>query len=198
MEPRWWIFSRVRAESLRDRLEEIYDGLLSASGAKVLHPHHAERLVTAANEAYLDLKVVTSEMDQAEASYGRMFHDRQRLLENLDRYKADVKSGADGQWGLALRGIVAGHSSANLPVAGLFCYILWGDDPAIPVYVGQSTNILARLGNHLQDKKKRSLVRRVQLIECESIPAMMALESKLIIEYRPLLNVAGVPVEVSA
>lgn len=72
---------------------------------------------------------------------------------------------------------------------GCFVYILWGDDPDVPVYIGESTNVLGRLDTHLRDCDKGPLTRRVQLIQCRTEDAMHALERSLIRQCRPLFNV---------
>ena len=69
---------------------------------------------------------------------------------------------------------------------GFFVYILWGH--AGPLYVGQSTNLLARLGSHMSDSGKRSETARIQLIRCADVAEMSSLERELIELYRPRLN----------
>lgn len=75
--------------------------------------------------------------------------------------------------------------------AGCFVYILWGTHPQIPVYVGESTNILGRLGSHLGDRNKRPMIFRVQLIRCTDEESMHHTEARLIAELRPRFNVVG-------
>jgi predicted GIY-YIG superfamily endonuclease len=74
---------------------------------------------------------------------------------------------------------------------GCFVYLLWGDDDKTPIYVGQSTNILSRLGSHLGQWDKKTMTRRVQLIRCADRAVMESTEQALIREYQPLLNIAG-------
>jgi hypothetical protein len=71
---------------------------------------------------------------------------------------------------------------------GCFVYILWGDDPERPVYVGKSTNILTRLGSHMGEATKRRLTTRIELLRCNGTPVMDRTEIRLIRQYRPLLN----------
>src|SRR5208283_4700464 len=73
---------------------------------------------------------------------------------------------------------------------GYFVYILWGADER-PIYVGQSTNILSRLGSHLGDRTKRRLITKVQLVRCATRHVMDITEDDLIAHYRPQLNIAG-------
>lgn len=76
---------------------------------------------------------------------------------------------------------------------GYYVYLLWGDDDETPLYIGQSRNVLGRLGSHLQDREKRHLVRRVQLIQCSGVATMNRTEAALIREYLPPMNTVGVP-----
>jgi hypothetical protein len=81
--------------------------------------------------------------------------------------------------------------SAQFDPHGLYVYLLWGNDPDRPVYVGQSSNILARLGDHMRDATKRSIVKRVQVVNCEDKAKMDELEASLILAYQPVLNIRG-------
>ena len=75
---------------------------------------------------------------------------------------------------------------------GWFVYLLWGDDPEIPLYVGQSRNVLGRLGGHLQDPDKNPHVRQVALIRCDDRDAMHRTEWRLIRHYQPPWNTVGI------
>lgn len=71
---------------------------------------------------------------------------------------------------------------------GFFVYILWGTANNA-VYVGQSTNVLGRLGYHMsKDKKKLNATRYVELIRCSDRDDMNATEIKLIRKLKPALN----------
>lgn len=70
---------------------------------------------------------------------------------------------------------------------GYFVYLLWDGD-VTPLYVGQSKNVLARLGNHMGDREKRARVRRVQLVRCDSKQQMDGVERRLIRFFQPPLN----------
>ena len=72
---------------------------------------------------------------------------------------------------------------------GFYVYLLWavqGDDK--PLYVGQSANLLARLGAHLGNGSKRSKVGWVTYHRCASEQAMIRREGELIRRYRPPWN----------
>lgn len=87
------------------------------------------------------------------------------------------------------------HTSAltdAIDPTGFFVYCLWGSSDRRPVYVGRSTNVVARLGAHLGDQVKRGIVRRVTLTRCPDFESMCRLEEQLIGHYRPEFNIAGV------
>lgn len=71
---------------------------------------------------------------------------------------------------------------------GYFVYLLWGDDPDTPIYVGQSRNVLSRLAAHMRDNTKREMMRRLQLIRCPDQQTMDSTERVLIRKYQPPLN----------
>ena len=43
---------------------------------------------------------------------------------------------------------------------GYYVYLLWGADPDKPLYVGQSSNILSRLGSHMSRRGKRHMTQQ--------------------------------------
>lgn len=85
----------------------------------------------------------------------------------------------------------------SLDPHGFYVYCLWGDSDARPLYVGQSSNLLGRLGSHLNDRRKRHLIKRVTLIKCTAYGHMMATEARLIAHYQPPLNTVGIDNELS-
>jgi hypothetical protein len=97
---------------------------------------------------------------------------------------------------LALRGSAAKLGDGFNP-NGYFVYVLWGDEADQPLYVGQSINVLARLGAHMNEPLKRAAVQSVALIRCKSQKHMTATEIELIRTLRPEWNVrhglVGVP-----
>lgn len=75
-------------------------------------------------------------------------------------------------------------------ITGFYVYALFGDDPNVPLYVGQSTSLLGRLGSHLSDAERRTEIRRIAVTPCGSRPEMYLLERTLIEQLRPIWNVA--------
>lgn len=75
---------------------------------------------------------------------------------------------------------------------GYFVYFLWGDDPATPLYVGQSRNLLSRLGSHMGDPRKFPDVRRVTIRRYGSEQEMDRAEDQFIGWYQPPWNILGV------
>ena len=124
-----------------------------------------------------------------EAAINDLAERERSLLEQMDKQMACF----DKMQQALVAGVVAGSIGEFFDPQGFFVYILWGNDPDTPVYVGKSANILSRLGTHMADRKKHRLVERVQLISCRTESAMSRTEELLIRRYRPQLNVAGVP-----
>lgn len=89
------------------------------------------------------------------------------------------------------RGHADAERAVELPVCGHFVYVLWADTE--PIYVGSSSNVLARLGQHMSGPK-RPQVTRVTVKEYPSHWMMIEAELALIRRYRPPLNVAGMPI----
>jgi excisionase family DNA binding protein len=82
-------------------------------------------------------------------------------------------------------------------LGGLQVYVLFGVDDA-PLYIGQSTNVFARLGEHLRHPAKRAQVARIAVRECASKADMDETEQRLIAAHCPPWNTASLPVDVLA
>lgn len=89
-------------------------------------------------------------------------------------------------------GMNASDLSKGIDPRGFYVYLLWGEDPERPIYVGQSTNLLSRLGQHMTDAAKRDMTRRVTVVRCEDRAEMDRTEDRLIQCYQPVLNIRGV------
>lgn len=81
------------------------------------------------------------------------------------------------------------RAAASFDPRGYYVYVLWSEDDAC-VYVGCSTNILARLGTHMAPGNKGSAVAKVTLTRCDDKKTMLLLERRLISALRPRYNVA--------
>lgn len=78
----------------------------------------------------------------------------------------------------------------TLDPKGFFVYILWSKTDTL--YVGQSSNVLGRVGSHLAARAKSAHVSRVDLIRCETRDEMMRVEKVLIRRHAPPWNTAHV------
>lgn len=111
-----------------------------------------------------------------------------RRIEALERTTKRLRDVA----ATARKNALATRASVNLNDSfnpnGFYVYALWGKDDACPLYVGQSTNVLARLGSHLGDRNKRGHVERVTLIRCRGPREMDLTERELIKHHRPPWN----------
>jgi predicted GIY-YIG superfamily endonuclease len=90
-----------------------------------------------------------------------------------------------------LRHTVSSRIGDSFDPHGYYVYLLWGDDSDTPLYIGQSRNVLGRLGDHMRNAERRYLVRSVQLIKCSGERTMKRTEAALIREYGPPMNVVG-------
>lgn len=79
------------------------------------------------------------------------------------------------------------------PVTGFYVYALYGDDPNTPLYIGKSTNVFSRLGDHLKVPARRAGTQRIAVRLCKSKAEIDMVERSLIDHYRPEWNVAHVP-----
>jgi len=75
--------------------------------------------------------------------------------------------------------------------SGCYVYALWNTCGEC-VYVGMSTNVLARLSQHLRDPIKAPAIAKFTLTPCPDELAMKSLERRLIEHYQPRLNTVGI------
>lgn len=106
--------------------------------------------------------------------------------------KGSAQAKAEARVDRALLCMSATALAESFDPRGYFVYCLWGADDDRPLYVGLSTNVLARLGQHMSNRERRYGVQRVSLIKCKSHAQMESTESRLIGEYQPIWNVIGV------
>ena len=71
---------------------------------------------------------------------------------------------------------------------GFFVYALFQDDKDSPVYIGQTTAPLARLGTHTSGSKYKKDWDFFRIVEVESSEAMNILEAELIEHFKPEYN----------
>lgn len=91
-----------------------------------------------------------------------------------------------------LKQVVLGKGRPRIDPHGFHVYLLWGESKERPIYIGQSTNILARLGSHMGGEK-RPLTRAVEILRLNSFSEMAATEKRLIMKFQPPLNTVFVP-----
>jgi hypothetical protein len=84
---------------------------------------------------------------------------------------------------------VEATDAAICPV-GFYVYCLWNADGDV-IYVGQSTNIFSRLGQHAKNPQKAAEITRVTLTRCPDQKSMDRIERALIVRMQPKLNIAG-------
>lgn len=140
--------------------------------------------------------------------------DRERILKDIDTWKrmcrwilSDAAERVDRKATAARNAIdradhaVRTHTDTVEAVAltngfdpkGYFVYLLVAANGDI-LYVGQSENVLGRIGSHLSDRKKYRQIHTIHLIRCRLHRQMMRLEAGLIAKHCPPWNTVGVPV----
>ena len=73
---------------------------------------------------------------------------------------------------------------------GHHVYLLHDEDDKV-VYVGRSSNVLKRIGDHLHVRGRRDVVASVSIIRCMDEDEMKQLEMALIYLHQPELNTRG-------
>lgn len=169
---------RVQAKNL-GKIAKILDLMRQAHGQDGNCSYMIDEITEIANQTHADAMAVESLVERWIA--------KEEAAERRAEKEAKLRQA------FARNVVESVESNNHFDPHGWFVYLLWGSDPEAPIYVGQSRNILSRLGSHLQDSAKRKMVKRVQLIRCKSAGDMDRLELQLIREYRPRLNVAMVP-----
>ena len=141
------------------------------------------------------LAVLKARARQSAASFSRQLADAHARAhaaeESADRHMRRAEALAEH----ALADLVIEGAGDRFTPHGYFVYLLWERDDSTPIYVGKSTNILARLGDHMSNPARRHRVRKVTLIRCKNQLTMDRTEDRLIRRYRPELNIAGVPLD---
>jgi predicted GIY-YIG superfamily endonuclease len=81
-------------------------------------------------------------------------------------------------------------ASGHFDPRGYFVYLLYADGSDTPFYVGQSRNLLGRLGTHIYTYGAR--IARLGVIRCETRSDQARTEAALIREHQPAENIIGV------
>lgn len=105
--------------------------------------------------------------------------------------KESAQQKADARATRSVHRLMSVDLDAGFNPHGFFVYVLWGADDVTPLYVGQSKNVLGRLGSHLESASKREKIERVTLVRCPTAAAMAKTELRMIRHYRPPWNRYG-------
>jgi hypothetical protein len=108
-------------------------------------------------------------------------------LRAAERAETRIRAGLADLSAVQIEGEPAGFDPR-----GFFVYLLWGAGSDKPLYVGQSTNVLARLGSHLGNPARRYQIERVTLVRCRTARQMDDTEMRLITKHQPPMNIAGI------
>lgn len=109
----------------------------------------------------------------------RMDELTEELARALDRPRAES----------VLARLPQGRIEDGFDPRGFFVYLLWGNDQDTPLYVGRSTNVLRRTGQHMAASYSPD-IRRVTFIRCATEKQMHRIETELIRRYHPRINIA--------
>jgi predicted GIY-YIG superfamily endonuclease len=105
--------------------------------------------------------------------------------------EAALAAVAKGQSVAHLRPTVLMDSARlNFDAKAHYVYLLC-DAKGEPIYVGRSSNVFGRIGQHMQVRERRAATKAVSLIPCDSVAETKTVEMALIKLYRPPLNVYG-------
>lgn len=185
----------VRVRSAAAALREFAEEQLTCSDCL----NEFDCLTWELDEALLEVEEVVAALDERLRARDRVreihIEKENQLRERFDRAKEQLR---DRYTQLVIED-ARRLASLDLDVirdwpSGFFVYILWGESTTTPIYVGQSTSVVARIHTHMKDPMKSRLMRRVQLVRCPDKRAMDELELRLIKFYQPTLNRAGVSV----
>lgn len=81
---------------------------------------------------------------------------------------------------------------ASFSPTGPHVYLLYGEAKRV-LYVGQSENVIARLGNHLTHPERRDRIKEISILKCKDYDDMMQCEAQLIRRHQPEWNIKGNP-----
>lgn len=149
-----------------DRLAEIAEAL--------------QRDATALHEAYVFEVGFTRQLVRGAQDEAKKWENRYLLARHRIRLQAQRIT---EHW-------IAEQLQDGFNPHGFFVYLLWGDDTERPIYVGESANVLGRLGTHVSGPHGQR-IRSVSFIRCDSEGQMHVTERELIDLYQPELNRAG-------
>jgi hypothetical protein len=109
----------------------------------------------------------------------------------LNRQSRGLTAELEPLWRSVLRGQLGEAAALEVDSVnpnGHFVYILWGTSDDKPLYVGRSSNVLARLGNHMVNPQRRQCIARVSLVRCLDRTTATQVEAQLIDFYQCELN----------
>lgn len=136
--------------------------------------------------------VAQDRLDEARTELARQREAHEQAIEHERELHHRTRVRSAERMADRIAGIQTANIDSDFDPRGYFVYFLWGSDDQRPLYVGKSTNVLARLGSHLGDWRKRDQVERVTLLKCASVQQMDSAETRMIHHYQPPLNTVGI------
>lgn len=176
-------------------LEQVtVDDLVERMATTVRQMRKAARLVEADDErVVLALDHLIDEVEQtANAMHGRMLRAEAHVADRIQGIDHGMRAWERGNE-RAVAGVMGEALAEGIDPRGWFVYTLWGADESRPLYVGMSGNVLARLGQHMNNPLRRPHIHRVGLLRCPDARRMRSTELRLIRHYAPPWNVRDLP-----
>jgi len=161
-------FPETGGEGIEDLIEDLKE-IVEREKTRLSDPAHVK---AEARRAALDAANAVREKNA----------DEERRLQWLQREAYE-----------AITGLTVATVAKGMSPRGCFVYMLWERKGAEkPIYVGKSTNIFARIGDHMRDPARRKRIGWVTFIRCEDTDRMKRAERKWIGHYKPELNIQGI------
>lgn len=150
-------------------------------------PIDVELVMEHLEPAVLEIEAYANE--QLDALQARIDDLKRQLGKKDQEYAALEKLHKRSENEAAVAAVATSRSPLENPW-GFYVYYLWAADGLL-LYVGMSTNLLSRLGQHISDKAKRRVIARITMTEYPNEPVMIRAETRAIYELRPLWNIQG-------
>jgi hypothetical protein len=169
------------SEDLYSDLVDLPHAINIAWHEAMANPERAEQVLSEAAETVRRIALVASGCLRGAV-------ERATRRENA---AARATAQAETRIAFALDGI-ASATGAYLDPHGFYVYLLRESAGKPPIYVGQSTNILSRLGSHMTAPDRRYRVKHIEVLRCKNRRQMDLTEARLIRHFKPELNTMGV------
>ena len=161
--------------------------------------HDAAAQLKLTDEPRVVLDLLTSAIDEIEQEGRELRAETETLRQARDVERAQWQAERQVLTKLRDRAERDGTTVANTTQTGplehpfgYYVYYLWGYGDRL-LYIGMSTNVLRRLGEHVANPDRCHQIFRIITVECPDEETMRRTETAAIRQHRPEWNIAGVP-----